>query len=126
MVEVVAVYTADIGMEFEIEKCAVVTIERGVKEHCQGIVLPSGEVMKEVDENGYRYLGVLVGAGIMNKEMKKKAKEEYLRRVKLVARSRLYAGNLIKGVNASGRPRSDLCEGMCEGGGDCIERVCGG
>ena len=41
------------------------------------------------------YLGVLEGAGIMNKEMKKKVKEEYLRRVKLVAKS-----NLIKGVNA--------------------------
>ena len=62
--------------------------------------MPSGEVMKEVDDNGYRYLGVLEGAGIMNKEMKKKVKEEYSRRVKLVAKSRLYAGNLIKGVNA--------------------------
>ena len=87
-------------MEFGIEKCAVVKIERGMKKHCQGIVLPSGEVMKEVDDNGYRYLGVLEGAGIMNKEMKKKVKEEYLRRVKLVAKSRLYAGNLIKDVNA--------------------------
>ena len=47
--------------------------------------LPSGEVMKEVDENGYKYLCVFEGAGIMNKEMKKKVKEEYLRRVKLVA-----------------------------------------
>ena len=42
--------------------------------------------------------GVLEGADIMNRE--KKVKEEYLRRVKLVAKSRLYAGNLIKGINA--------------------------
>jgi len=56
--------------------------------------------MKEVGVNGYRYLGVMEGADIMHKEMKEKVKEEYLRRVKLVARSRLYAGNLIKGVNA--------------------------
>ena len=37
--------------------------------------------MQEVDENGYKYLGMLEGAGIMNKDMKKKVKEEYLRRV---------------------------------------------
>ena len=100
LVEVVRVYTEDIGMKFGIGKCGVVTIEKGVRGNCEGIVLPSGEIMKEVDANGYRYLGVLEGAGIMNKEMKKKVKEEYLRRVKLVAKSRLYAGNLIKGVNA--------------------------
>ena len=34
--------------------------------------------------------------------MKKKVGDEYLRRVKLLARSRLYAGNMIKGINAWG------------------------
>ena len=43
---------------------------------------------------------VLEGAGIKNREMKEKVKGEYLRRVKLVAKSKLYGGNLIKGVNA--------------------------
>ena len=36
----------------------------------------------------------------MNKEMKLKVEKEYLRRVKLLARSKLYAGNLIRGINA--------------------------
>jgi len=43
--------------------------------------------MKEVEEAGYKYLGVLEGAGIKNKEMKEKVGGEYLRRVKLVAKS---------------------------------------
>ena len=100
LVELVRVFSRDIGMEFGLDKCAVLSIRKGVKVHCDGIVLPSGEAMKELDENGYKYLGVLEGADIMNREMKKKVKEEYLRRVKLVAKSRLYAGNLIKGINA--------------------------
>ena len=36
----------------------------------------------------------------MNREMKAKVEKEYLRRVKLLARSKLYAGNLIRGINA--------------------------
>ena len=56
--------------------------------------------MGEVDENGYKYLGVLEGADIMQKEMKEKVRQEYMKRVKLVAKSKLYGGNLIKAINA--------------------------
>ena len=100
LVELVRVFSRDIGMEFGLDKCAALSMKKGGKVHYDGIGLPNGEVMKELDENGYKYLGVLEGEDIMHREMKKKVKEEYLRRVKLVARSRLYAGNLIKGINA--------------------------
>ena len=40
------------------------------------------------------------GADIRTREMKELVKKEYFRRVKAVAKSKLYAGNLIKGVNA--------------------------
>ena len=100
LVELVRVFSRDIGMEFGLDKCAVLSIRKGVKVHCDGIGLPSGEAMTVLDESGYKYLGVLAGADIMNREMKRKVKEEYLRRVKLVAKSRLYAGNLINGINA--------------------------
>ena len=35
----------------------------------------------------------------MGKEMEEKVCKEYLRRVKLLAKSKLYGGNLIKGIN---------------------------
>ena len=100
LVEVVRVYSRDIGMEFGIDKCAVLVLKAGVKTRCDGIRLPDGQVMKEVDDNGYRYLGILEEADIKTREMKELVKKEYLRRVKAVAKSRLYAGNLIKGINA--------------------------
>ena len=71
-------------------------------ELCHGKVnkLPNSQMMGEVDENGYKYLGFLEGADIMQKEMKKKVRQEYMKRVKLLAKSKLYGGNLIKAVNA--------------------------
>ena len=96
---VVHKFSKDIGMEFGMSKCAVLEMRKGVKVKCEGIVLPDGEVMQEVEENGYKYLGVLEGAGLMTRKMKEIVRKEYLRRVKLVAGSRLYARSLITAVN---------------------------
>ena len=100
MVDVVHVFSRDIGIEFGLDKCAVLILKQGSKVHCEGISLPDGQEMSEMDESGYKYLGVLEGADIMQKEMKQKVRDEYLRRVKLVAKSKLYGGNLIKAINA--------------------------
>ena len=99
LVEVVRKFSEDIGMEFGIKKCAVLTIEAGKRVECEGIELPDGSKIQDVDEEGYKYLGVLEGAEIMVREMKEKVRKEYLRRVTLVAKSRLSAGNLMKAVN---------------------------
>ena len=87
LVSVVEGYSRDIGMEFGMEKCAVLTIEGGKRVKREGMELPSGEVMKEVDENGYKYLGVLQTEEVMDKEMKRRVRDEYLRRVRLLAKS---------------------------------------
>ena len=44
---------------------------------CEGIALSDGGVMKKVDETGYKYLGVLEGADIMQRQIKEKVKGEY-------------------------------------------------
>jgi len=93
-------FSSDIGMAFGMDKCTVLGIKHGKRVECEGVVLPSGDLMKEVEEDGYKYLGVLQNEVQMNKEMKEKIEKEYLRRVKLLARSKLYAGNLIRGINA--------------------------
>ena len=50
--------------------------------------------MREVSLAGYKYLGVLQSDSIMNREMKEKAKSEYIRRVKKLLRSQLNGGML--------------------------------
>ena len=83
-------------MEFGIEKCAALIIKKGVKVKRKGI----SKVIRDLEKGSYKYLGILEGADIKNRKMKGKIKGEYLRRVKLLARSKLYGGNLIRGINA--------------------------
>ena len=62
--------------------------------------LPEKEVIKEIDESGYKYLGVLEGEQILESEMKGKLRAEYFRRVRLLVRSKLCGGNVIKRMNS--------------------------
>lgn len=46
----------------------------------EGILLPSGEMMKEIQpRSSYKYLGILEADGIKLNDMKEKTKGEYLR-----------------------------------------------
>ena len=99
LVDVVHDFSSDIGMEFGLDKCAALVIKKGRQTECDGIELPDGKMIREADEKGYKYLGVYEGADIKTKEMKEIVRKEYLRRVKLVAKSKLYAGNMLQAVN---------------------------
>jgi len=56
--------------------------------------------MKEVEDEECKYLGVFESVRILNRQMKEKITKEYLKRVKCLAKSRLYAGNLIRSINS--------------------------
>ena len=69
-------------MEFGLDKCKVLVVKDGKQVRSDGVELPRVEVMKDVDENGYKYLGVLQAENVKSREMKDKVRTEYLRRVK--------------------------------------------
>ena len=52
------------------------------------------------DVEGYKYLGVLEADDIMQVEVKRSMKKEYIRRVKKTLSSKLNAGNIIKAINS--------------------------
>ena len=56
-----------------------VLASRGRLVRSEGIEWPDGERMKEVDQEGYKYLGVLQLDKTMNKEMKENIGNEYIR-----------------------------------------------
>ena len=99
LVKTVQVISKDIGMEFGIRKCGVVIMKGGKLSKTDGIVLPNGETIKEVGGGGYKYLGILELDNIKEKEMKDKFKYEYLRRTRLIVKSKLNGSNLIKAIN---------------------------
>jgi hypothetical protein len=100
LVNTVHIVSEDIGMEFGIGKCGVLSMVRGKVQEHEGIVMPGGEVMRSVEEVGYKYLGILEFDQIMEKEMKEKTRREYFRRLKLVLKSKLNGKNKIMGINA--------------------------
>ena len=52
LVRTVHVFSTDIGMEFGMEKCGLLTMKRGKVVRSEGIKLPNCEVMKEVKKEG--------------------------------------------------------------------------
>ena len=74
--------------------------EEGKMFQTAGIELLDEKRMKEVNLDGYKYLGVLHLDSIMNREMKEKVKSEYIRRVKKLLRSQLNSANGIAGMSA--------------------------
>ena len=52
LVEIVHIYSKDVGMEFGLDMCGILVIRKGVKVRSVGIELPDGEVIKELDEKG--------------------------------------------------------------------------
>ena len=55
--------------------------------------------MKEVDENGYTYRGILELNEIKEHEMKIKVTAEYKRRLRLILKSKLNSRNKIQAIN---------------------------
>ena len=92
-------FSADICMEFGIEKCATLRMEGGKKKEGIGVTLPSGEVLKDLAEEGYRYLGILESDVIHHKEMKTLVSAEYYRRVKKILKSGLQGKNTFQAIN---------------------------
>ena len=72
LVRTVHMFSTDIGMEFGIKKCAILTMKRGEIVKSEGIKLLDGEVMKQVGQEGYTYLGIIELDKIKEIEMKEK------------------------------------------------------
>ena len=71
-------------MEFGIEKCAMLVIEKGNIVNSVGIELPDDNVIKLLQEGeNYKYLGLLEEDRVLGEEMKLKVSKEYFRRLKI-------------------------------------------
>ena len=79
LVQTVHTFGKDIGMEFGIKKCGMLVLKRGKIAKMEGIVLPDGQVMREIDNNGYKYLGILKTDQLKEKETKDLFSKEYKR-----------------------------------------------
>ena len=75
LVRTVYVLSTDIGVEFGVKKCGILTMKRGKIVKSEGIKLLDCEVIKQVGQEGYTYLGII--DKIKETEMKEKITKEY-------------------------------------------------
>ena len=101
LISTVQIISNDIGMEFGIKKCGVLVLKRGTVLSSEVVEMPNGERIREVEKNGYRYLGILQYNKIKENKMKENFRREYLRRTKLIMKSRLNGRNKIIAINTS-------------------------
>ena len=83
VVQTVRVFSEDIGMEFGIEKSAMLVMEKGKIVKSVGIELPDGKVIKSLQEGeSYKYLGILETDKFLEEKMKLNVSKEYVRRLR--------------------------------------------
>ena len=69
-------------MDFGIEKCAMLVMEKGKILKSVGIELPDGNVIKSLQEGeSYKYLGILAADKFLEEKMKLNVSKEYVRRL---------------------------------------------
>ena len=69
-------------MEFGIEKCAMLVMEKGKIVKPVGIELPDGKAIKSLQEDeSYEYLGILEAVKFLEEKMKLNLSKEYIRRL---------------------------------------------
>ena len=100
LVQTVCLFNEDIEMEFGIEKCAMLVMEKGKIVKSVGIELPDGKVIKSLQEGeSCKYLGILEADKFLEEKMKLIVSKKYTRRIRKVLKRKLNGGNLVCGVN---------------------------
>ena len=82
LVNTVRIFSEDIKMEFRLSKCGVLIMKRGKVVKSEGIRMPDGKMMENIEEGEYIYLGILEADGVKHEEMKDQIKKKYIRRVR--------------------------------------------
>ena len=101
LVQSVRIFSEDIGMEFGINKCAVLEITHGKVQRREGIELPNGAEIRSLDpEEHYKYLGILESDMVQSKQMKENLAKEYYRRIRKILKSGLTGKNIIQAINS--------------------------
>ena len=100
LVNKVRIFSEDIKMEFGLPKCGKLIMKRGKVVKSEGISMPDGKMMRNIEEGGYKYLEILEADGVKHEEMKDQIKKEYIRRVRNILKSKLNGGNIILAINS--------------------------
>ena len=100
LIHIVRINRQDIGMEFGIEKCALLVMKSGKRRITDRMELPNQDKIRTLGEKEtYKYLGILEADTIKQVKMKYKTQNKYHRRTRKLPETKLSGRNIIKGIN---------------------------
>ena len=77
LVQTICVFSEDVGMEYDVEKCAMLVIEKGKIVKSVGIGFANGKLIKSLQEGeSYKYLGILEADKFLEEKMKLNVSKE--------------------------------------------------
>ena len=89
--DLITIFTNDIGMEFGADKCAYLRIQKGERKSLGSTFKINGLELTELKEGeSYKYLGMDEDIAIKGEINKEKVRSEYFRRVRKIWNSELY------------------------------------
>ena len=101
LIHEVRIYSQGIGMEFCIEKCAMLVMKSGKRHMTDGMEQPNHDRIRTLEENEtYKYFDILEADTIKQVKMKDTFRKEYLRRTRKLLETKLSSRSLIKGINS--------------------------
>ena len=100
VVRKIEIGTKYIGMKISIDKCGVSAMKRGKEVKYDEIELENGEEKGQIEEEGYKYLGILEKGDIYQEAMKENIRKEYFKRLSAIMKSKLNAKHLFQAINA--------------------------
>ena len=98
LIQTTRIFSDDIKMSFGLGKCATLVMKRGKRISDTGIEVGK-EVMKDLGECDYKYLGILESDAIKSETMKQNIKTMYLKRVEKILKTKLNGGNTVRAIN---------------------------
>ena len=100
VVQIVCVFSEDVGIDFGGEKFAMLVMMKGKIVNSVVLEFPDGKVIKLIQEGeSYKYLRILEADRFLKEEMMLNVSKEYMRMLRKVLKSNLNDENLVSGVN---------------------------
>ena len=116
LTDAVIIYSLDIGLEFGIERCAMLVMKSCKRHLTDGMEQPNQDKIRKLREKEtYKYSGILEADTSKQMEMKDKIQKEYPMRTWKLLETKLSSRNLIKGINTWAVPSLDILDRFWSG-----------
>ena len=103
--DLITIFTNDIGMEFGADKCAYLRIQKGERKSLGSTIEINGLQLSELKEGeSYKYLGMDEDIAIKGEINKEKVRSEYFRRIRKIWNSELYCRYKVTAHNTFAIP----------------------